>query len=69
MTDSIRKMFHDWLNTHDDVTAWSHCGRIGVHGPHVYDTAMNEGPIPNVQCIGTPDLTRPTTPPPTLESM
>lgn len=65
----LRTRFREWKSTLDDVTYLSHCGMMDAHGPHVHDIVMNEGVSPNCQCIGTPDLTQPTSPPPTLESM
>lgn len=65
----LRARFREWKSTLDDVTSWSHCGMMDAHGPHVEDVVFNEGVTPNCQCIGTPDLTQPTSPPPTLENM
>ena len=67
MTVDVAQRFADWKRTLSDVDSWSHCGRVGMHGPHVHDIITNEGAHPECQCVGTPDLTLPDTPPPTLE--
>lgn len=41
---------------------WSHCGSRKNHAPHSHTVVMNEGPYPNIVCLGWPgDISEPST--------
>lgn len=43
----------DALNEGEPGT-WSHCGNDKPHSDHKHTVVMNEGPHPDIQCLGTP---------------
>lgn len=40
--------------TEGEVGTWSHCGSPDPHITHYYTVTFNEGPYPDIKCLGTP---------------
>lgn len=59
--------YEEWKRSLTDDERWSHCTNHAPHPPHTHTIVFNEGPYPDVTCVGTPRGLRPDVPlPPPL---
>lgn len=50
----MKDKFIEWKRSLDRAEQWAHCGKTKHHEPHLHTIHFNEGPYPDVPCVGTP---------------
>lgn len=55
-TQSRPSSINEWFRSLSNDQQWAHCGDRKPHASHTHTIVFNEGPYPDVPCIGTPRL-------------